>query len=117
MGKNEQQEVLENITAATLETLEKVGYDNVILIAINSKIKDPGEDVIALKGSVEGLAYMTIRLLSDYLKELLNEFSQSLGITEIRLILMSSINNVNGEKYYGNLFFRLRKQANKTKKQ
>ncbi|GAA2958344.1 MULTISPECIES: hypothetical protein [Ligilactobacillus] len=62
MGKNEQQEVLENITAATLETLEKVGYDNVILIAINSKIKDPGEDVIALKGSVEGLAYMTIRL-------------------------------------------------------
>ncbi len=65
MNKSEQQEVLKNITDATLETLEKVGYDNVILIAIRSKTKDPDEDVIVLKGSGGGLAYMTMRLFEQ----------------------------------------------------
>ena len=61
MDKNEQQEVLKNITDATLETLGKVGYDQVILIATRSKTKDPDEDIV-LRGSSGGLAYMTIRL-------------------------------------------------------
>lgn len=62
MNKKEQQEVLKNITDATLETLEKVGYDHVILIAIKSKSDDPDGDVAVLKGSEAGLAYMMIRL-------------------------------------------------------
>lgn len=62
MNKKEQKKVLKNITDATLETLEKVGYDNVILIAVKSKSDDPDGDVAVLKGSEAGLAYMMLRL-------------------------------------------------------